>query len=189
MAKEKDSYIRFDLKPVGGRDLKAYISRRAAEESLKRGERVSMTKYLQELIDRDASTNELGDRVEQIMVKLMTLSGEDQDMVIQIAPVHSEQDRLAVLLTPLFVSSGLLGIFRISIFDELHLSVLIKEREYQNILMVLLCGDVVLFSNGSGYPTAFQIFNRLGSHNRPRIIGQVSVLSFLPVILIRFRTK
>jgi len=89
MAKEKDSYIRFDLKPVGGRDLKAYISRRAAEESLKRGERVSMTKYLQELIDRDASTNELGDRVEQIMVKLMTLSGEDQDMVISLI------DRLA----------------------------------------------------------------------------------------------
>ena len=87
--KAGDRYLRLDLQPKDGTDLKAYVVRRVAEETMKRGTDISQTGYVQELIKRDMAMQSMGDRVDQIMVKIMTLSGEDQDMVISLI------DRLA----------------------------------------------------------------------------------------------
>lgn len=56
--KQASDYIRLDLKPLGGKDLKAYVEKRAKEESIKQGRNISTTKYIQELIEQDMQSTE-----------------------------------------------------------------------------------------------------------------------------------
>ena len=55
---ENEKYLRLDLKP-GNEDLKSYVVKRANEESLKRGKKVSATNYIQELIRADMKANKV----------------------------------------------------------------------------------------------------------------------------------
>lgn len=56
--KEMDRYLRLDLRP-SGEDLKAYVIKRASEESIKRNKQVSATNYIQELIREDMKANKV----------------------------------------------------------------------------------------------------------------------------------
>lgn len=51
--KNNADYLRFDLRPLGGKDYKAYVEEQARKESVKLGVTISTTKYLHSLIDKD----------------------------------------------------------------------------------------------------------------------------------------
>lgn len=51
--KPNSDYLRFDLRPSGGKDYKTYIEEQARKESVKQGVTISATKYLHALIDKD----------------------------------------------------------------------------------------------------------------------------------------
>lgn len=51
--KANSDYLRFDLRPLGGKDYKTYVEEQARQESVRQGVNVSATKYLHTLIDRD----------------------------------------------------------------------------------------------------------------------------------------
>ena len=68
---------------------------------------------------------------------------EYDPVILVIALEHSKQNRLCIFLTPLFISAFFLGILRVTIFNELHFSVLVKKWKYKNISIFALHGDLI----------------------------------------------
>ena len=87
-SKAPSDYLRLDLKPQG-KDLKIYVSRRASEESIRRKEPISTTKYIQELIERDQETN--GKRknttAEELKNRIDRMSRKQQAVLLDLIDV------------------------------------------------------------------------------------------------------
>ena len=78
--KDQSDYLKLDLRPKGGKDYKAYIVKVANEKSLKTGEQITSTKYLQDLIDYDMqrTSGKLSKR-EKVIDQLAKLSDKQLD--------------------------------------------------------------------------------------------------------------
>lgn len=78
--KDQSDYLKLDLRPKGGKDYKAHVVKMANEKSLKTGEQITSTKYIQDLIDYDMQrvSGKLSKR-EKVIDQLTKLSDKQLD--------------------------------------------------------------------------------------------------------------
>ena len=107
----------------------------------------------------------------------------------RVAPVHSEEYRLAVLLAPFFRLVSLLVEIRFPVLHELHLAVLIEERKDDDVVAVFLGSNRILSRDPFRNPTRFQKLNCRRSHFRTRIPAHVPIFPFPPKVLVYFRSE
>lgn len=75
-------YLRLDLKPTNGKDYKTHVERMARELSIKRNENISVTKYIQELIEADMKKAESkGNNLADVLAKIEKLDKEQMKAI------------------------------------------------------------------------------------------------------------
>lgn len=79
--KQASDYLYLDLRPSGGKDLKAYVTSQAHKESAEQGKNISATAYIQNLIEKDMASGENTETKQEI--KNM-LDNADDDTLEQI---------------------------------------------------------------------------------------------------------
>lgn len=72
-------YIKLDLKPKGGADFKGYILKQASKQSLEQGKRITVTGYIQSLIEKDM-LNHSGKRDKRQEISDMLNYIDDKDL-------------------------------------------------------------------------------------------------------------
>ena len=84
-SKPTNDYIRLDLRPQG-KDLKTYVTKRANEESIRRREQVSATRYIQEIIEKDQETHgkKKNTTAEELKNRIDRLNRKQQAVLIDL---------------------------------------------------------------------------------------------------------
>ena len=82
-----------------------------------------------------------------------------QRPVLEVAVIHAEQDRLAVLLTPFLRAGVALLVCRVAVLDKPDIVLLIAKRKQQNVLAVLLRGYLVQLRDLLGDAPPFEILD------------------------------